>query len=65
MLDGSDNEDTQPDEVVVKTKNWNSKCFDRPGEDEIKLKRYSYSRGTFMPEYGPHYIATAFANENH
>ena len=64
MLDDEE-QDTLPDEQPVKTAAWSSKQFERPEEHEIKLKKYSYSKGCFLPEYGPGAIATAFQNEGH
>ena len=52
------------EEEVVKTAHWSSKHFDRPEAWQIGLKRYSYAKGTFLPEQGPAVIANAFANEN-
>ena len=64
MIDDEDNSSQQQEEEVVKTAQWSSKCFDRPEEHQIILKRFSYAKGTFVPELGPSYIAQAFANEN-
>ena len=64
MLD-DDDEQTQQEEEVVKTAKWSSKSFERPTEDDVVLKRFTYSKGIFQPEHGPHYIANIFANENH
>ena len=65
MSEQDEQSNTNPEEEVIKTAAWSSKHFDRPEEWEIKLKRYSYSKGTFLPEHGPACIANAFANENH
>ena len=65
MLEEDEQEQTQPDEVPVKTAAWSSKYFERPEEHEIRLKKYSYSKGCFLPTYGPNAIATAFQNESH
>ena len=64
MSDQDEQSNTGQEEEVVKTALWSSKHFDRPEEWQIGLKRYSYSKGTFIPEQGPVVIANAFGNES-
>ena len=65
MLGEDDEEQQSVQEEAPKTAAWTSKHFERPDESQIKLKRYSYSKGVFQPEHGPYAIATAFQNAGH